>query len=97
MLIQDQLLRKQTCDRLYGAGTCQEIFGTNFPTVRVIADWKATWEDQNTTSYEPSSAFQLNAMAKEHGLNPLFYQVVNKRTIAFYHDEDVILFKLLYT
>lgn len=97
MLINDQFLRKQTCNRLYGAGTCQKIFGTDFPTVRAIANWKATWEDRNTTPYKPAFAFHINEMAKEHGLNPLFYQVVNKRRLAFYYDEDLVLFKLLYT
>ena len=94
--INDQ--RIQSCNMLYGSGVCKEILGHDGPTVVEIADWKETWKDSNVTNFGfLGSAWRIRKFARDQDIGTLHYQVLSHNKVAFYYEEDLILYKLLAT
>lgn len=90
--------RIESCNMLYGPGVCKEIFGHDGPTVVEIAEWKETWEDKYVTNFGfLGSAWRIRKFARDQDICTLNYQVLNHNRVAFYHEEDLVLYKLLAT
>ena len=90
--------RIESCNMLYGPGVCKEIFGHDGPTVLEIAEWKETWQDKYVTNFGfLGSAWRIRKFARDQDICTLNYQVLNHNKVAFYYEEDLVLYKLLAT
>lgn len=81
---------------MYGPGVCKEIFGHDGPTILEITKWRVTWEDKNLAHFGTNdTARHVRKFARNNDINALFYQIISNNCVAFYYEEDMILYKLL--